>query len=560
MNVDTDNSSMSLAIDAATGDAGHTRREFVRRVGAGSLALSVAGLTSELFTVVGAKAGSLESTALLNELTISFSGSAPTLDIASSFVGNISSLMLIIHEPLVTYDSTLKVAPHLAQSWTQPRSNEYRFKLRPGVKFWDGSALTVDDVVYSFARILDPKFGSTLKGTLDNLKAVKAVDRTTVSFELKTADQTFPYLLTLVGVVKRALAEPLGRKYAAPGSTFLGTGPFKVVRYESPQAVQLERFSGYWGKKPEIAKMSVSTIPDEVTRQLAMRSGQTIMSFDVHPDQGGWKDIPNVAVPVAAIHLETAFMAFDLSQPPFGGDPHLRRAFRHAWNPQFVKTVLGTVSQPATAVIPPGLWSNVLTAPQIKALYAKVEKYPFDLGRARSELRQSRVPDGLTVRLVVPNVFADLQKAALNLQENLKQIGVRLDVDVQPRIAWEAYKNAHKNLIFQVTKHGPTYFDPQAFLQTFFQSNQAIPYGRNLANYHSWRFDKIFDQQRGTKDPKKRAALLSQLMIMSANSNAYLPLYWSGFAIAYRKDRMRYNKPVQPIIYLQRWPEFISAA
>lgn len=543
--------------DGLPGTSPATRRQFLRRVGAGSLAVAVGGMASEFLAATGAQGATAAAGKTLADLTLSFSNAAPTFDIATSFVGNISTMMLITQEPLVTYDNRLRLIPHLAAGWTQPRPSEYVFKLRPGVKFWDGTPLTADDVVYSFSRLLDPKFGSPLAGIFSNMKSVAVAGANAVSFQLATPDETFPYNLSLAGIVKRSVAEPLGRRYATPGSKIVGTGPFKITSYDSPQAVTLERFDGYWGTKPAIEKVSISVIPDETTRQLAMRSGSTIMCYDVSVDQiPAWLQVPHVAVPVAP-GLETAYLSFDLSQKPWN-DIHVRRAFAYAWNPQLVKAVMGTASTPATSIIPPGMWGNVLSASQVTALYARIAKYPFSLAKAAAELKASSSPKGFSASIAIPNTDPQLEKAALSLSQNLKSIGVKLNVTVEPQGAWLAYQNKHKNLGLQVQDHGPDFADPIDYFQSFYYSKQAVPNGQNTANYRSAAFDRLLAQQRGERNKQVRGRQLSQMLLLATNSLAYLPFWWTGFAISYRADKMRYTN-LTSLCYLQTWPDHITA-
>jgi len=110
-----------------------------------------------------------------------------------SFNGN-------MYEPLVRRDKDLKLEPALATEWSQPQPDVWRFKLRPGVTFHDGTPFTADDVVFSFERAANP--GSNLTGTVATIKEVKKVDDHTVDIVTKGPDPilaeeiTFWYIMS----------------------------------------------------------------------------------------------------------------------------------------------------------------------------------------------------------------------------------------------------------------------------------------------------------------------------------------------------------------------------
>lgn len=525
-----------------------SRRTLLLRAGMGGVALTVGGGMTSLLSGCSS---STETSSGLKHLTISFADAPPTLDIVSGFVGNIATVMLMIHEPLVTYDNDLKLIPHLASKWSQPRPRRYLFTLRDGVKFWDGSPLTTEDVVYSIQRNTDPKFGSQLAGYFSNVKSVKSVGADGVMVDLHVADETFPYILSLASIVKRSLAEPKGRHYAEPGTKIIGTGPYVVKNFKANQPIEFTRNEDYWGTKPVAETASIKIIPDETDRQLAMRSGATVMSYDVSLSQTRqWSSVPNVAVPVAP-GLEVTYLSFDLSQAPWN-DIHVRRAVSLAWNGQFVKSVLGSAADSATAIVPPAMWSGLLDRGATDSLYAKLPTIGFDLAQAKTELEQSSVPKGFSATLSVPTSKPNMQKAALSLKDNLAKIGIKLTVKNQVDQAWSSYQSAHKNLGLQLHSTGPDYPDPANYFGLLFLGKNASANNSNLANYKDSRFDALFAKQAGELDKAKRSSYLSEMLTMVTQEVAYLPLWWSGFAVAYRSDQMKYDH-LTSLCYLQAW-------
>jgi ABC-type transport system substrate-binding protein len=85
-----------------------------------------------------------------------------------------------MYEPLVRRDRNLKLEPALATEWTNVNPTTWRFKLRRGVKFHDGTPLTVEDVLFSFQRAVAP--GSDLAAQLSEVKEVKKIGDDSIDF------------------------------------------------------------------------------------------------------------------------------------------------------------------------------------------------------------------------------------------------------------------------------------------------------------------------------------------------------------------------------------------
>lgn len=97
-----------------------------------------------------------------------------------------NSLLANIYEPLVRRDKKLAVEPALATSWEQTSDVLWRFHLRPGVKWEDGSPLTANDVVFSFKRISSKS--SQLADVVASIKGIRKIDDLTVEVETKGPD------------------------------------------------------------------------------------------------------------------------------------------------------------------------------------------------------------------------------------------------------------------------------------------------------------------------------------------------------------------------------------
>ena len=166
-----------------------------------------------------------------------------------------------------------KPAPDLATSWTSdPTATVWTLKLRPGVSFHDGKAFTAADVVYTLARISDPKLDSPARSAVKAIKTVEAVDPMTVKITLADSFADFPLVLTDYRLVM--LPDGSGDSIARTG---IGTGPFKVEKFDAQGTTILVANPGYYEGAPGVARVEIIGIPDAQARFQALLGGQIDM-------------------------------------------------------------------------------------------------------------------------------------------------------------------------------------------------------------------------------------------------------------------------------------------
>ncbi|HSE95663.1 MAG TPA: ABC transporter substrate-binding protein, partial [Methylomirabilota bacterium] len=184
-------------------------------------------------------------------------------------------VMYAIHDAVLRPLPGQKMAPSLAESWTEsPDGLVYEFKLRPGLKFHNGDALTTDDVKWSFERYQ----GAGARELRARVRQVEVVDGTTIRFHLKEA---WPDFMTFYGTTATASGVVMPRKYfesvGADGfrQRPVGAGPYKVVSQRPGVDITLEANSTYWRRVPNIKKITMKSVPDSTTRLAMLKSGET---------------------------------------------------------------------------------------------------------------------------------------------------------------------------------------------------------------------------------------------------------------------------------------------
>jgi peptide/nickel transport system substrate-binding protein len=184
------------------------------------------------------KIGAVVPSAAINPLTISDAGGLLMLNQTGEFL---------------IFDSNLKLElqPMLALSWSPNKDGSiWTFKLRPGVKFHNGAAMTADDVVYTFQQLSDPKNDSNALSAFVGVltpAGVKKVDAMTVAFNLEAPNGNFPYLVSSDNY--NAIIVPNGTDFSKWQSTFIGTGAFILSKYTQNVGASFVPNPNYWGTK-----------------------------------------------------------------------------------------------------------------------------------------------------------------------------------------------------------------------------------------------------------------------------------------------------------------------
>ena len=496
----------------------------------------------------------------VEKLTFALSAPIRSLDFYHSFDSGTATVLSNGLEGLLRYSDDGKLVPSLAESWSQPDPLTYSYKLRPGVKFWDGRPLTSADVVFSMSQHMQKKVGSELLSYYSSVKSIKAAGPNRVVIKLKAPDPFFQYVPAFQAgyIIEKKFAQAAGKKIGTPGVLTMGTGPYKFTKFVSDEGVSLARNDSYWGKKGVVKNVELKFITEDATRLLAMRSGEIDGAFGVPADQANqWQGIANVKVAFTP-QLRTAFFTFDTEAAPWS-DVHVRRAFAHAIDKRgLVRTVLRGHGEVANTYPPPQQWGGLLAQKQVRKLYASLPQYPFDLNKAKQELARSSVPNGFTATVVYPDSRKPIGQASLNLSQNLKQIGITLNVREATTSDWINGIYAHKDLGIQVLTFGADYPDPANFPSLILDSKYAVANAFNVSNYKNPAVDRLLVRQAASSKPAVRASLIKQILRISAKDVPYLPVWWQDIGLAL-KSKYVYSG-FSTWYYTQPWVTRIKAA
>lgn len=449
----------------------------------------------------------------------------------STYVGAIMSL---VQEGPLAFADDLSLTPGVAESWQQVDPTTYKYILRQGVTFGDGSALTPADVVASFTYHMNPDAGSQLAAFFSSVASVEASGDNEVTVKLNAPNVQFQYTPAHMAgfIFKKAQLEEFPEDIGSPDALPLGTGPYRLVEFAPADRVVLEARDDYWGPKPVARRIVFSAIADRQTRLLAMQNGDIDGTFDLAiSDIDQWKALGNVEV-ITAPSLGVFLLTMDHTTAPFD-DIHVRKAIAHAVDREgLVKALLKGNGEAATALNPPEMWAGVLSADEARSFYGTLPGYAFDIEKAKAELAQSAHPNGFEVS--VPGSTADpyMINILQSVSETLKQIGITVKVQEIDANQWLAGYFRHENLGMQIMAYFPDFADPANYPYLFFASANAVKDGMNGSNFKNADVDKALAVANEQSDPKARADALKQVFQIANEQVAVVPIFWPASAMA----------------------------
>jgi peptide/nickel transport system substrate-binding protein len=323
----------------------------------------------------------------------------------------------------------LTLEPKLATKWQSKDPKVWTFTIRQGVKWHDGSPLTVDDVVATFDRLTDPKTESsalsTYQGILDK-GATEKVDEETVRFNLSRPFVDFPYLVS--GFSTQSIILPKNYELGTFTKGGIGTGPYVMKQYTPKQGASFVRNPSYWNKElPYLDGIELKYFPDTAPAVLAIQGGE----IDVFPDapfQGSQPLLSDANVTVLE-NPSSQYRSFHMrvDTAPFD-DKRVRQAVAYCLDrPALIEGLFGGrgeigADHAFAPIFPPSPGDAVAARTQ-------------DHARAKQLLADAGHPDGLSISLTTEQ-YVEIPQYALLIQEQCKPAGIDVKLKILEQAAY----------------------------------------------------------------------------------------------------------------------------
>jgi peptide/nickel transport system substrate-binding protein len=446
-----------------------------------------------------------------------------------------------VYEALVGRNKDLSLAPALATSWKQTSPTVWRFELRKGVLFHDGTPFTADDVVFSFNRTQAE--GSDMKSYTNDLKEVRKINDHTVEIETKSPFPILPDVISLVYIMSKKWCEdnqatrPVDRRKGVENAASFranGTGPYRLRERQPNVRTTFVRNGNYWGKiDGNVQEVVFTPIGNDSTRVAALLSGEVdVMEPVPVQDIDRVKASPNAKVLVGP-ELRTIFLGMDQKRDellyssvkgknPFK-DKRVRQAFYEAIDIEGIqKTVMRGASKPTALMVGPGI--NGFDANQNKRL-------PYNPDEARKLLADAGYPNGFEVTMNCPNDrYVNDARICQTVAANLSRIGVKVNLAAETKGTYFP-KILRRDTSFYLLGWTPGTYDAHNALNALMACPDDKGAGQfNLGSYCNQKVDQLTRAIQSETDKNKRAAMIKEAFELHSADVGHLPLHQQSLA------------------------------
>jgi len=472
-------------------------------------------------------------------LRMSVAGDASTMDPHANNAGNTTLILKQVYEPLIDRNQKLEKVPGLATEWSNPEPNVWRFKLRQGVKFHDGSPFTADDVVFSVTRALAPT--SDFKLYVNGVKEAKKVDDFTVDIITTSPNPIIPDQLPRVHIMSKAWAEKNSvqqpQNFRQKEETFAvrnanGTGPFSLRTREPDAKTVLARNTNWWGWSQQgagnLTEIVFTPIGNDATRFSALMSGEIDFVLDP-PVQNleALKRNPKIKV-LEGPENRTLYLSMDQKRDellnsnvkgknPFK-DVRVRQAVYHAIDMEAIKTrVMRGQSVPTGS-----MWTQFVNG------YSEGndKRLPVDREKAKKLLADAGYPNGFEVTLDCPvGRYINDEQICIAIAGMLAQVGIQVRVDGQP-FGNFLPKVQRTETSFYLLAWGVPTFDALYTLQALIRSKGEGADGSfNYGNFSDAKIDALIDGVKVELDLNKRKNMMIEALKLHNDAVGNIPLH-----------------------------------
>jgi peptide/nickel transport system substrate-binding protein len=446
-----------------------------------------------------------------------------------------------IYEPLVRRGRDFKLEPALATAWVQTAPDVWRFTLRDGVKFSDGTPFSADDVEFSYQRVMSAT--SNLKSYFSTVKEFRKIDARTVEFVTKGPDPILPdelgdawAIMSKAWCIKNNAVTPadlnkIGEENFATRNA-MGTGPF-MVKERVPDVRTVLVPNPNWWDTPQhnITEAVFNRIQNDSTRVAALLSGEIDFIYTVPPQDvdriGQTAGLKIVRKP----ELRTVFLGFDQARDellessvkgknPFK-DIRVREAFYRAIDVNAIKTkVMRGFSQPSALMIGPGV--NGFDP-------ALNERPAYDPAKSKQLLAEAGYPNGFETGMDCPNDrYVNDEAICQAVVAMLARVGIKADLLAQTRLKFFAKVNPPAyGASFYLFGWTPATSDAHNAMIALLTTRDPAG-GRGDFNIGGFSYQEIDDLTKTIQsetDKAKRLDEIDQVMKFVKDNYLYVPLH-----------------------------------
>ena len=425
-----------------------------------------------------------------------------SLDPHTAVAAGTREVLFNVFEGLVKPNSNGDLIPAVAKDYViDDEGKTYTFKLRDGITFHNGAAVSADDVIASIERCADTSNGEPLVAAFSNIADIVKTDDKTVTIHLTEADTDFLCNLTTAIIP----ADNIDNAAANP----IGTGPYMYVSRSPQENIVLKRYDGYWGEKAYIENVVFKIISNPDTIVMNLEGGSVDMFPRVTTAQAeqlsdNFEIKEGTMNLVQALYLNNAVKPFD--------DERVRQALCYAIDPKEIMDYAfeGRGSEIGSSMFPS---FGKYFMPELN------DTYNQDIEKAKALLAEAGYPDGFEFTIKVPSNYTQHVDTAQILKEEFKKIGVTANIEL---IEWSSWlSDVYTGREYEGTVIGvdASTLSPRALLGRFVSDA-----GNNFVNFSDPEYDAAFKTAVSSTDDAVQTENYKKCETILANkaANVYI--------------------------------------
>jgi peptide/nickel transport system substrate-binding protein len=510
------------AIGAALAVAIAALAIFVAGCGGGSSSSSTGGASTEDEGTAFASGGTL---------TTAVGADAEVTDPQIATEATTWQILSLVYESLVGVGENQKLIPALAESWEQPSPTEYVFDIRKDVKFSNGRPMTVDDVIGSLERVLDPKTASYWAGQLGPVKSITEDGAWKVKITLEEPHSSLLAALAHVSTAILPMKELEDGSYD-PTKEQVGTGPFKVEAHLQGESWTFVKNPYYWKPgEPKVDKLVLRIMPEEAARVAGLRDGSVEVALFDNPD--AIQLLEGEANIKTDVQEQTDYWRMDINgiTSPVFKDPKLREALALTIDREEIRDLALNGLGEVTAASPANFEDSCDPS--------KVPNGEPDIEKAR-ELVEEAGATGKTIRIITTREYPTAGRIAQVVQQNLEEAGLKVQLEQLEAGEWLRRLVEDESAPFDISiVYFAGYADPSMVLAWW---------NPEFAIFNQYWLEKkpelieLVNKSLGAPHDAKRQEVLQETCDAIAKDANIIPLVTKNLVIGSRSDKV--NAPI----------------
>ena len=457
------------------------------------------------------------------------------------------SFLSNIYEPLARRNRDLKIEPALAVSWEQTSPTVWRFHLRPGVKWQDGSPFTADDVVFTWKRVQAPN--SQMRAPLSVVKAARKIDDLTVEFETFNPDPIFLQEQTNMLIMSKAWCEAhnatepvfIGKEDNYALHYAMGTGPYKLVSREPDRKTVVERNPLWWDRPAgNVDRVEFNVIASAPTRVAALLSGEVDMIYSVPPqDIARIRQVDGLRI-LQTPELRTIYLGMNVSRDQLPtSDIKDRNPWRDVRVRQAAALAIDENAIASRVMLGLGHPTWEMWGPGVNGYEAALDVRPKpDPAKAKALLAEAGYPNGFRVALDCPNDrYVMDEQICTAIVSMLARVGIKVDLNAQTKTKFFTKINSPSyDTDFYLLGWTPATYDAHNVLYTLLNTRNGKRGEVNDGGYSNPELDALTDKIAVETDQDKRNAMIHQAILLLQKDLPTIPLHQQVIVWAARKN------------------------